>query len=72
MKNVMRSNFTILLQNQTSKVQDLNTHIDNTSIFSSAICCNKAADGEAGVAVLLTIFHIIAPSDRHVVNDPEK
>lgn len=51
---------------------EIKTHIDNTSIFSSAICCNKAANGEAWVAVLLTILHVIAPSDRHVVNDPEK
>lgn len=68
----MTSNFTAVLQNQSLKVQDIKTHIDNTSVFSSAICRNKAADGEAGVAVLLTIFHIIAPSHRHVVNDPEK
>lgn len=67
----MTSNFTVILQNQSLKGQNIKTHIDNTSIFSSAICRNKAADGETGVAVLLTIFDIIAPSHRHVVNNPE-
>lgn len=59
-------------QIQGFQVTEIKTHIDHTSIFSSAICCNKAANGEARVAVLLTILHIIAPSDRHVVNNPEK
>ena len=48
------------------------THINNTGILSSPIYSNKAANGEARVAVLLTIFHIIAPCHWHVVNDPEK
>lgn len=50
----------------------MSTHIDNTGILNSAIYCNKAANGEPGVAVLLTILHIIAPGHWHVVNDPGK
>lgn len=46
------------------------THIDDTCIFGSAIWSNKAADGEAWVAVLLTVFHVVAPCHWHVVNDP--
>lgn len=55
-----------------NKDPEITTHIDNTSIFSSAICGNEAANGEARVAVLLAIFHIIAPCHGHVVNDPVK
>lgn len=46
------------------------THIDDTCIFGSAIWSNKAANGEAWVAVLLTIFHVVAPCHWHVVNNP--
>lgn len=48
------------------------TNIDNTSIFSSAIHGNKTANGKTWVTVFLTIFHIIAPSHRHIVNDPKR
>ena len=30
-----------------------------------------AADGKARIAVLLTLLYIIAPSDGHIINDPE-
>lgn len=48
------------------------TDIDNTSIFRSAIHGNKTANWKTWVTVFLTIFHIIAPSHRHIVNDPKK
>lgn len=48
------------------------TDIDDTSIFSSAIHGNKTANGKTRVTVFLTIFHIIAPSHRHIINDPKK
>lgn len=59
-------------QTCSENMTKITTHIDNTSVFSSAIGGDEAADGEARVAVLLTIFHIITPCHRHVVDDPEK
>lgn len=46
-------------------------HIDDTGIFSPAIDSDEAANGESRIAVFLTVFHIIAPGDWHVVNNPE-
>lgn len=47
------------------------THINYTGIFSSTVWCDKAANGETRVAVLLILLDVIAPGHRHVVDDPE-
>lgn len=46
-------------------------HIDDTGIFSAPVDGDEAANGESRIAVFLTVFHIIAPGDWHVVNNPE-
>lgn len=48
------------------------TYIYNTSIFNSTIWSNKTSYWESWITVLLSIFHIIAPCYRHVINNPIK
>lgn len=47
------------------------THVDHTGIFRLPGFCDVTADGETGIAELLSVLNIVAPGDWHVVHNPD-
>lgn len=48
------------------------TYIYNTSIFNSTIWSNKTSYWKSWITVFLSIFHIITPGYRHVIDNPRQ
>lgn len=47
------------------------THVDHTGIFRLPGFCDVTADGETGIAELLSVLNVVAPGDWHVVHNPD-
>lgn len=45
-------------------------HVDHACVFGQAGFRDVASDGEAGIAELLIVLHVVAPGHGHVVHNP--